>query len=234
MASKNQKHKKQHLFNYLDLFCILIGILTSVVTMLNGSGCPPLCLVAGLIALNCGIIGTLLSIKGRRSNFIFEILHALAYGYTAWCSHFYGSAAINVLVYVPFSLFGFYSWGKNSNANKEVIARKLSARQLVLFVAAIIVSTIILNTVLTFCSGSSTILDSAATILVFFATVLAILRYREQWVVWFIAHILQLCMWTTVNNPAILVIRIFFLFASVYGFINWRKLVQKSKKPQKK
>ena len=226
---KNQK-RKTHLFNYLDWACILIGILASIITIVNNNGCSPLCLIACLVALNGGIIGTLLSIKGRRSNFIFEILHSLTYGYTAWCNQFYGSAVINALVYVPFSLFGFYSWGKNRNANKEVLARKLSVRQIVLLVVAMIASTAILNSVLTLCNGSSTILDSAATVLVFSATILAVLRYREQWIVWLIAHALQLCMWTTVNNPAILVIRIFFLFASVYGFINWRKLVQKPKK----
>ncbi len=230
---KNQKHKKR-LFNYLDWFCILIGVSASIATVLNGGECSPLCLIAGLVALNCGIIGAILGIKGRRSNFIFEILHALTYGYTAWCNQFYGSAVINALIYAPFSLFGFYSWGKNSNANKEVIARKLSVRQLALLTAVIIVSTIALNGILTFCKGSSTILDSISTVLVFFATVLAIFRYREQWVIWFITNFLQLCMWTTINSPAILVIRIFFLFASVYGFISWRKLVQKPKKSQKK
>lgn len=233
MASKNQRHQKR-LFNYLDWFCILIGVLTSIATIFIGNERSPLYIIAGLVALNGGIIGTILGIKGRRSNFIFAVLNALAYGYTAWCNQFYGSAIINILVYMPFSFFGFYSWGKNRNANKEVIARKLSVRQLVFFTMAIITSTIVLNSILILCNGSSTILDSAATVLVFFATILAILRYREQWIVWLIADVLQLFMWTTTNDPAILVMRIFFPLSSIYGFINWRKLVQKPKKSQKK
>ena len=234
MASRKSKAPKC-LFNYLDWFCIFIGILTSVATIiLVGDERPPLYVLAGLVALNGGIIGTLLGIKGRRSNFIFAALNAISYGYTAWCNQFYGSAIINILVYMPFSFFGFYSWSKNRNANKEVIARKLTIRQLALFTIAIILSTIALNGILILFDGSSTILDSAATILVLFATILAVLRYREQWVVWLIADILQLIMWTTTNDPAILVMRIFFPLSSIYGFINWRKLVQKPKKSKKR
>lgn len=233
MASKKQNHQK-YLFNYLDWFCIVIGILTSVATVLMGGGKSPLYIIADIVALLSGIIGTILAIKGRRSNFIFAVLNALTYSLVSWCNQFYGSAIINLLVYMPFSLIGFYNWGKNRNKNKEVIARTLTIRELIACIALIAISSVVLNSILIMASGSSTILDSAATVLVFFATFFAAFRYREQWVAWFIADVLQLFMWTTTNDPAILVLRIFFPLSSIYGFINWRKLVKVPQKPKKK
>lgn len=74
--------------------------------------------------------------------------------------------------------------------------------------------------------GEYTILDSAATVLVIFATILAVLRFREQWLFWLLSDILQLIMWTTINDPAVLTLRIFFPIGAVYGYINWRKLIK--------
>ena len=76
--------------------------------------------------------------------------------------------------------------------------------------------------------GHSTILDSATTILIIFASVLGVLRYREQWLVWIIADTMMLVMWAPVGNPAVIALRIFYVVSSVYGYINWRKFIQKT------
>ena len=134
---------------------------------------------------------------------------------------------INVLFFAPCAFIGFYLWSKNSRKNGEVIARKLTFKQVILVIATFLISTFSLNFFLESVGGQSTILDSSGNILVIFASILVVFRYREQWLFWFASDILQLIMWSTASDPTILVMRIFFVFGSIYGYINWRKLLKK-------
>ena len=125
-------------------------------------------------------------------------------------------------------IIGFYSWGKHSNKNKDVIARKLSIWQIIVATIAFIIALFGLNFILECCGGHSTILDSAATILIIFASVLGVLRYREQWTIWIIADFLMLLMWINSNNPAVIVMRTFYVVGSIYGYFNWRKFINRT------
>ena len=183
-----------------------------------------------IVALNGGIICTVLNVKGRRNNFIFGFFEAFACGYTSLVNHFLGNALINFVFYAPTTLIGFYSWGKHRDQDKQVIARKFTTAQTILAIIIFIATTAILNYVLDALGGSSTILDSAATILIIFATLLGVFRYREQWIFWLASDTLQLIMWTTTNDPAVLTLRIFFPLSAIYGYLNWRKLIRTSSK----
>lgn len=224
---KPQSHRVK--FNLLDYLFFAVGIITSIIIIITDHEHSPIYIFASVVALNSAIIGTILNIKGRRSGFIFIFVNALTYCYVAWISQFYGSFATNLLVYAPCAIVGFYSWGKHTHKNREVIARRLTPKQTVLVVATFVVVTLLLDYVLRALGGQSTLLDSSGNTLVIFASILAALRYQEQWLIWLISDVLQLAMWTTVNDPAMLVLRVFFVVSSVYGFINWRKMVKKSK-----
>ncbi|MBR3122365.1 nicotinamide mononucleotide transporter [Candidatus Saccharibacteria bacterium] len=234
MSSKKVRHQKSKLqFNLLDLFCFAVGIVTSIIVVFFYHENSPFYTFMSIVALNGGIICTVLNIKGRRSNFIYGFVESFACGYTSLANHFYGNALINFVFYAPSTLAGFYTWGKHRNKDKKVIARKFTPIQAITATAIFVTTTIMLNLVLDAMGGSSTLLDSAATILVIFATLLAVFRYREQWLFWLASDILQLIMWTTTNDPAVLVLRIFFPLSAIYGYLNWRKLIKTDTKKRK-
>lgn len=223
--SPRTKPKKK--LNLLDWAFIAIGLIVSVYILIFYHENPPLYTIVSVIALNGGIIGTVLSIKGYKINFIFSFIESFACGYTSQVNHFFGNAVINIFFYAPCMILGYFLWGKHQSKDKKVIARKLTPVQIAISIVIFIVATAVLNLILTTFDGNQTILDSSGTVLVAFATILSILRYRETWLVWLLCDILQLLLWTTTNDPALLTLRIFFPISALYGYIYWKKLLKK-------
>ena len=127
--------------------------------------------------------------------------------------------------YVFICIIGFYFWGKHSGRNKNVIARKLGPCQIAIVLLLLIIATLNLNMLLIFLNGRSTLIDSISTVLIIFASILGVLRYREQWLIWIVSDTLVLIMWLETGNPAVIVTRIFFVIGSIFGYVNWRKFI---------
>lgn len=223
--TKNNTSEKFH-FKLIDWLFIVFGITVSIITLIEDHGHSTFYIVASVLALNCGIFETILGINGRRSSYIFAVFNSIACIIVAFVDQFYGNMAINVY-YIPLSIAGFYSWGKNSDKNKNVIARRFNLKQIILLIAVFVVLAIGLWLILAFFDGHSIFLDSITTVLVVFSSVLMVLRYRENWLMWIISDALLLALFIGVNNPAVVMMRIFNVLTSVYGYINWRKLLKK-------
>lgn len=228
--SKTRKKLQPKLrgLSFIDYFSIVIGITASILTIAIEWDHTPIYIMMSVLMLNCGIIETVLGIKGRRSNYIFALFGAIGTIFVAFLDHFYGNMAFNIF-YILICFIGFYLWGKHSGRNKKVVARKLSPLQVIVVTLLLTAAAIGLKIALEYFGGYSTTLDSVATVLIVFASVLGTLRYREQWLVWVAADVLILIMWLDTGNPAAIVMRIFFIIGSVFGYINWRKLLKTCK-----
>lgn len=224
---KNKNLAKQSLsFSIVDWFFVIVAVIAAVFVLATDHVHPLFYVLADAFALVTGAFYMVLSVKGYRSNFIFSILSTAAFAYIAWYNQFYGNMALSIFYYIPCALIGFHLWGKHSNKNHEVEARKLTPTQIILVVIAIIISTIVLKLCLDVVGGASTILDSATVTISLVANFLVILRYREQWLIWLLADAIQLVMWTATNDPAMLTMRILYPLSAIYGYIYWRKLIK--------
>lgn len=229
MSKKKQSKTTKIHFNPLDWFCFFIIFIISLLIVFFYHENPPFYTFMSIIALDCGVIGMILNVKGHRFYYLFAFIESFACFYTSWTQRFVGNALINLLFYAPITLVGFHSWSKHSDKNQRVVARKFTVRQAIIALVIFITTTLLLNFILIILGGTFTLLDSAATIFVIFATTLSVLRFREQWIFWFLSDILQFIMWTTTNDPAILTLRFFFPLSAIYGYINWNKLIKKRK-----
>lgn len=223
---KKRPKPKSLKFGFIDYLSVIIGIIASIFTVIFEQDEPPIYIIMSILMLNCGILEMVLGIKGRRSNYVFALFSSIGSIFVAFIDQFYGNMAINVF-YIFVCITGFYLWGKHRDKHKNVIARKLTPWQIVIVALSLIVAAIGLNILLEYFGGHSTILDSIATVLIIFASILGVLRYREQWLIWFTADVLVLIMWLDTGNPAAIVMRAFLCLGSIYGYINWRKLLKK-------
>ena len=229
-SKKNQKKKEASFrFRALDWVCVAVGIVASVITIFADHDHPQIYIIASILMLNCGVIEVILGVNGRRSNYIFALINAAASIFVAWIDQFFGNALINIY-YIPLCIVGFYYWGKHRDSDKYVIARKLTVKQTVITALVFVLLSAGLIALLDYFGGHSVVLDGMATILIIFASILGALRFREQWIIWIIADVLMLAMWINSNNPAILTMRSFYVLSSIYGYINWRKLVKQKGK----
>lgn len=188
-------------------------------------GHNPTYIIISIVMLMCGIFEMILGIRGRRSNYLFAIVNTIATSYIALVDRFYGNMVINVF-YLFTCIAGFYSWGKHRDRRKDVIARKLTVKQIFVATVIFIISSITLNTTLDYFDGHSTILDSMSTILIILASFLGVLRYREQWILWAIVDFLTLIMWLGTGNPAAIGMRAFYVVSSIYGYYNWHNFIK--------
>ena len=191
-------------FSPLDWLCIATGVTVSIMTILTDQSHSSTYIAASIILLNAGILEVVLGINGRRSCYIFAAI----------------GAAFSILV----------AQIDHSDKNKDVIARRLTTKQIIIVGIIFVVSSIGLKLILDSMGSQSTMLDGIATIMIVFASLLGVLRYREQWLAWFVADVLLLIMWIGTGGPAIIATRVFFVLSSIYGYINWRKLVKGNKR----
>lgn len=230
-SRKGSKHSKTKplQFGFIDCLSVAIGIITSILTVIFNQGEPVVYIIMSVLMLNCGIIEMVLGIKGRRSNYIFALFGAIGSICVAFMDQFYGNMATNVF-YIFVCIAGFYLWGKHSSKDKNVIARKLTPLQAIIVTLSLAIAAFALNILLEHLGGHSTVLDSIATVLIVFGSILGVLRYREQWLIWFTADVLILIMWLDTGNLAAIVMRTFLVVGSVYGYFNWRKLLKTRKR----
>lgn len=179
-----------------------------------------------------GIISVVLCAKGKIENYIFGLFNAITYAYLCYQGHIYGEVMYNILM-VPMIIIGFISWKKNMSETKdEVKTRNLSIKGWIVLIVISILSVIAYSTILKIIGGRFALVDATSTTLSIIATVLMLMRYSEQWLLWVAVNIVSVLLWFmalksgTSGSITLLVMWSAYLFNSVYGYINWRKMTQ--------
>lgn len=204
----------------------------SIIIMISLSlawGDSPVALVSGIT----GMISVVLCAKGKILNYAFGLIQATTYAYICYQTSIYGEFMYNILM-IPMIIIGIISWKKNMG-EEEVKARNLSVRGLILLVVSIVVSTLLYSGFLKVLGGAFALVDSTSTVISIIATILMITRYSEQWILWIIVNIVSVLLWFMAlqsgSNGGItmLVMWTAYLFNSIYGWWNWRKMANESK-----
>lgn len=171
-----------------------------------------------------GVICVVLCAKGNIFNYAFGIVNALAYGYVAWYSGYYGDCILNLFFFLPTQFFILVHWRKNLRSDKKDIVhmKRLTLGQ-ALGIAAIGAVTLIgfgfllhyvdfwmLNVMkrsasiyhqITRAFGIPLLgpmFDSSTEVLQIAAQILLIRRYAEQWPLWIATNVITIIMWGAV------------------------------------
>lgn len=186
--------------------------------------------VIALISSIAGVISVVLCAKGKILNYAFGMVQALTYAYLCFNARIYGEVMYNLLM-VPMIIIGFLSWKKNmAEDNAEVKARNLTVKGWIILVIATICAIAAYCGILQLLGGEFAFTDATSTVLSVIATVLMITRFSEQWLMWILVNIVSVILWIQVlaggdlNAITLLVMWSAYLFNSVYGYTNWRKM----------
>ncbi len=209
-----------------------VWLLTASVIMIALSivwGDNLIALISGLT----GMISVVLCAKGKISNYAFGLINALTYAYICFGQQLYGEVMYNTIYMVPVIIVGVVTWKKNmSEDNSEVKARNLTAKGWVILICVTIVAIIAYRQILTWLGGSLAWMDAMSTVFSAIAAILMVTRYSEQWVMWIVVNGVSVVMWVTVllsgdlSSVATVVMWVAYLFNSVYGYLNWRKMAK--------
>lgn len=224
--------KVKHYFADWTIFerCWLVisGTLIVVLSLIWGDS------LLAIFSSLAGVISVVLCAKGKIENYAFGLFQAVTYGILCYQAHIYGEVMYNILM-VPMIIIGFFSWKKNMGEdNAEVKARNLTLKGWIALIVGSVAAVAGYSLILKMLGGSFAMVDSTSTTLSVIATLLMLARYSEQWVMWIFVNVVSVILWTMAliqgDSGAITLVVMWtaYLFNSIYGYINWRKMAKEN------
>ncbi len=156
----------------------------------------------------------------------------------------FATMASTLFFWIPIDIISFINWNKHPDkADDEVTkVRKLSGLAEVLIIAGIVVWTLGVGYFLTtleigtdLFGGNELLenivcyLDACASAVGIANGVFILLRYREQWIAWYICAILESAINILSGQYVLLVLKVGYLTNTTYGYIKWTKYIKEHK-----
>ena len=154
----------------------------------------------------------------------------------------FATMASTLFFWLPIDIISFVNWHKHPDQQEDDLTkvRKLSG-----LAAGIVVWTVVVGWFLSgldittdLFGGNDTLqnivcyLDACASAVGIANGVFILLRYREQWIAWFISAILEGIINILSGQYVLLVLKLGYLTNSTYGFIKWSKYIKTHKEAQ--
>ena len=158
------------------------------------------------------------------------------------CAYRFATLATTLLFWIPCDIISFIVWNKHPDKeDKEVTeVKKLTVKQDILLILGIIVWTVAVGYALTFIDVEGGIfannvrlknivcyLDACASALGIANGVFILLRYREQWIAWYLVALLETVINILAGQWILLVLKVGYLANTTYGYIKWTKYIKK-------
>ncbi len=207
---------------------IFIAARAMVLGFTEGSadGNPAWLTVINFISAVCGVICIFFTAKANISNFVFATVNTVVYAIYLVYWHIWGTAALEILFYIPMNFVSWYYWAKHRD--KE-ITQKTKTKRLAHWqnaVCAIVVagSACVYHRILVRLGGEVAWFDAFTVSIGIVATILELFRYREQYVWWILTDIVSVGMYIAHFDAVYLTKRSIYLIMAVIGLINWARL----------
>lgn len=179
-----------------------------------------------LISSICGVIGVLLSIKGKMHTYYFGIVKVMVYAYISYQAALYSEVALNILFYLPMQIIGLYAWHRHQQ-HDTVIVRRLSMSQGIRLIIITTLSTVVYTLIINHLHLNTTGIDALPVILAVTGQILMVRRFMEQWICWTLLNIVSIILWIIAGgNPLIILMYSVMLINSTYGYYNWKQLIK--------
>ena len=185
------------------------------------------------VVLLSGILCVVLAAKGNILNYSFGLFNSCAYAWICYNNGLYGEMGLNLLFFVPTALIGMLLWQKHTKEKQLQQAYTLRQAYLILIILSNIGCIAILGYLLAQIATQNTpYIDATTNILAITATILMLLRFKEQWWFYITLNIFSILMWAirTIDGSGdgamMLLMWSAFLINAIYGYYNWNKLAQ--------
>ena len=157
------------------------------------------------------------------------------------CAYRFATMASTLFFWLPIDIISFVSWNRHPDRQQTELTevRRLSGVVEVLVIIGIFVWTILIGYFLTTLDvttnlfhGNVTLenivcyLDACVTAVGICNGVFILMRYREQWIAWYISAILEGVINVLAGQFVLLVLKLGYLTNTTYGYIKWTKYIK--------
>lgn len=189
-------------------------------------GNPPWLTIVNFISAVCGVFCIFFCAKASISNFAFGLVNTVVYIIYLAYWKIYGTMCLELVVYFPMNIISWIAWSKHRDENNAEItkSKRLTWQQNVMVTAVIVIAATAYHAILVNVGGTVPWLDAFTVSIGVIATVLEMLRYREQYVWWIITDIFAVAMYIAHFDAVYLTKKSIYLIMAIIGLINWCKL----------
>ena len=160
------------------------------------------------------------------------------------CAYRFATMAVTIVFWIPIDIISFIVWNRKRDKKEPELTevRKLTWWQDIILVAAIAVWTLIVGYLLTLIESEDGILsynkwiydiaaylDACASAVGIANGIFILLRYREQWIAWYIVAILETIINIMAGQWILLILKAGYLTNTTYGYIKWSKYIKTHK-----
>ena len=196
---------------------VTIGILTQLITceIMNDTA---LAACSGI----AGVISVVLCSQKKYSFYFWSILQLITIMIISYQTGLHGKLIENAF-YLITLFIGMNIWKENTT-NDTTQVRTMDWVDYVIFGCLFLpFATILAYSIVSQYNTEQIVLDTITTIIGIIAQIMLILRFREQWVLWFVLDILCIVLWAKDGNWCLMVQYIFWTINCVYGYFCWKK-----------
>ena len=159
-------------------------------------------------------------------------------------SYRFATMAATLFFWIPIDIISFINWRNHPDEQKDelTVVRRLSGLAEAAVIAGIIVWTLGVGYFLTtldvgtdLFGGNETLeivvcyLDACASAVGIANGVFILLRYREQWIAWYISSFLETAINILSGQFVLLVLKAGYITNTTYGYIKWTKYIKNHK-----
>ena len=197
---------------------VTIGIITQLLTcyIMNDSA---FAVCSGI----AGVISVVLCSQKKYSFYFWSLLQLVTIIIISFQSGLYGKVIENGF-YLMTIIMGMFMWNSNMD-NNEVKVRTMDFIDYIIFGILIIpLCSVFSYLIVSNYNTEQITLDTITTVIGIVAQIMLILRFREQWILWFILDILCVILWAKDGNWCLMTQYIFWTINCVYGYFCWKKV----------
>lgn len=195
---------------------VTIGIITQLITcyVTNDSA---LSLCSGI----SGVISVVLCSQKKYSFYFWGVLQLVTIMIISYQTGLHGKLAENAF-YLITMFVGMKLWKESTTGNTTQV-RTMDKNDYIIFglLFTPIVSALSYIVVKLY-NTNQIALDMITTIIGILAQIMLVLRFREQWILWFILDVLCIILWANDGNWCLVVQYIFWAINSLYGYKIWK------------
>ncbi len=183
-------------------------------------------LILEISATILGLLQGLLVMLNKRSNWIFYIFQMLCLICFSWLNNLFGDV-INNSIYLVMGFFGFALWHKK----KEIKITLCSAREKLLYIGLIGVSTLVLGIILNQTSDPRPFIDAFTTTSSLTATYYMVQKKLDTWIIWFVNDIVYAIEYFLLPDPAyyLVILNLIWTVMAVASYLNWKRIMSGEK-----
>src|SRR5699024_558332 len=124
--------------------------------------------------------------------------NSLLYAYQCYDVKLYGEVMYHLLYSIPVSATAIYLWKKNTQSDGQVKFKTMDTKLMLITGLLTVVGVFGYAKVLNLLGGNLAMMDSLTTVISVIASMLYLLRYSEQWLMWVFVNALSIVMWVMV------------------------------------